>query len=275
MLTAEQQAARQFRVTASFLPALMQGDEAAILREWMRLVGHPDYEPLDLSDQWPPCFGQYVEPFALDWHQRKTGHPITRRGETVVHPMLDYVSCTLDGWREADDCVIDAKCCGHWQALEAIESHYTPQIVAQVACTGAAKGALLVVHGGGEPQELPIYIDADYAATMWKRVEQFWKCVETLTPPVPIPVITPPERWRTVNLDNECDRRAHNWSQEIIENLLLWNVMEPHAKQFEGAKEKVKSLMPADVGLVTIAGIAVRRARNNAITIRHAKQQAA
>ena len=55
----------------------------------MRLVGDPRYEPVNLDDNWSAQFGSYIEPFALDWHQRTTGHPIVRRGAAV--------------WREASD----------------------------------------------------------------------------------------------------------------------------------------------------------------------------
>ena len=42
-LTAEQQKHREDKITASFLPYLMAGDEKKILTEWQRIVGDPNY----------------------------------------------------------------------------------------------------------------------------------------------------------------------------------------------------------------------------------------
>ena len=64
MLTDEQWAKREGHIGASFVPWLMAGDEKRMVNEWMRLVDHPDYVRPDLSGEWAPSFGSYVEPFA-------------------------------------------------------------------------------------------------------------------------------------------------------------------------------------------------------------------
>src|SRR6185437_8157340 len=86
MLSPAQLQARDGKITASFLPKLMAGDNAAILNEWRRVVGDPGWDPQNLDDSWPVQFGSYIEPFALDWHERKTGAFLSRRGEVVTCP---------------------------------------------------------------------------------------------------------------------------------------------------------------------------------------------
>ena len=88
MLTAEQHKARDGKVTASFLPKLMSGDETAILNEWRRLVGDPAYVPLDLDNVWAPSFGSYIEPFMKNYLKNaevmSVAPPNTREAELVA-----------------------------------------------------------------------------------------------------------------------------------------------------------------------------------------------
>lgn len=269
MLTPEQVRARDQRTTASFFPALMAGDDARIDEEWKRIVGHPDYKPTDLSDAWPVQLGIYLERFVLDWHERKTGLPLTRRGEIVVHPQRPFVSCTLDAWRADDNRVLDVKVSGAFRPIDEIETYYVPQIIAQMRCVGADTGSLLIVHGAAEPRELDLFIDPEYEAVLWARVDQFWWCCETLTPPIPMRTITPPARWRTIDLDAPHD--PYNWESEFAGALLQWQLTEIESKKHEIARDAVKKLLPEDVGLVTIAGMAVSRTRANSVVIRHAR----
>jgi hypothetical protein len=114
-LTPEQAAARR-EVPASFVPALMVGDEKRITEQWLVCVG--ETVVVDLSDVWDVQRGVALEPAILDWHQRKSGYAITRRGESVTHPTRPYVSATLDGMQVALSLVIDAKSPGRWRKVQ-------------------------------------------------------------------------------------------------------------------------------------------------------------
>ena len=267
-LTAVQMTARENRITASFLPALMAGDGAKILNEWRRIVDDPAYEPEDLSDKWPVQFGSFIEPFALDWHERKTGHTLDHRGEVVTHPDRPHVCCTLDAYRGFDKTVIDCKAIGQWRKLDDALPYYAAQMACQRACVGAEKASLLVVHGGGEPVEYPVALAPEYEAEVWQRVDEFWRCVETLTPPVAMAAVAPPvppEKLRTVDLTAaECP----NWAADMRVHLDKWKMSVAEAKKNETATKKVKELLPDDVGLVTWTGVKITRAKNNAVTIR-------
>ncbi len=268
-LTALQLQQREGRVTASFMPALMAGDAAKVLNEWRRLVGDPDYAPEDLSDSWPVNFGSYIEPFALDWLERKSGQALSRRGEVVFHPQRPFVCATLDSYRAADATVIDCKAPGQWRKLDDVLTAYVAQMACQRACVGAEKASLLVVHGGSEPVEYPIEIPADYEAVLWERVDAFWHCVENLIPPVALPAIAapvPPEKWRTVDLD--AADGLPNWADEMRREITLWRATAAYAKTNARATKAVKDLLPDDVGLVACAGVKVSRAKNSAISVR-------
>jgi hypothetical protein len=265
-LSPQQLAQREGKITASFLPALMAGKNEEIYDEWLRLIGDPKWKPKDLSDNWPVQFGAFNEPFALDWHERKTGQPLIRRGEVVQHPTRPYVAATLDCYRAHDDCVIDCKCSGAWMTLDHIEGYYQPQLIVQRSCTSARNAALLVVHGSAEPVELAARIDPNYESLLWTRVEQFQYCVENLIPPVQLPPAPPPPPWRTIDLVSDSD--LPNWAPDMIRHLTMWNETRDASKTNETAKEEIKTLLPDDVGRVRFGDLLIVRARNRAVTIK-------
>src|SRR4029077_4001005 len=253
MLNAEQLRLREpFDVTGSFLPPLCEGNGARINRQFRERTGLP-VEPIEES--WAMKYGSFLEPFVLDYHQRITGHVITRRGEVIAHPKRSNVGVTLDGFREADNWVLQVKCCGSWQSLPHIISYYTCQVLLECECTEAAGGSLLIVHRGGEPAEYPIHVDDAYRAAVWQRIDEFLDCVASLTEPYPtiVKTITPPEKWRRIDLDADDD--APNWGVQMREMLAEWDETFDAAKSNAAVKDQIKKLLPDDVGRVTSAGV--------------------
>lgn len=271
-LSAEQLRLRDGKTTASFLPALMAGDEARILSEWKRLVGDPSYVPDNLDDIWAVQLGTWIEPFALDWHQKKTGRALMRRGEVVTHPSKPYVSCTLDAYRADDGFVLDVKAIGAYRKLDEVCAYYAPQIVVQKACLSAKGGALLIVHGGGEPVEHPIDVTLEYEAQVWARVDWFWECVTSLTCPVSVAPVAAnlTSEWRQFDLD-ALDKKGEvwpNWAYAMQSDLASWQDTHAAAKNNARATKAIKELLPADVNKLAYAGVLVARAKNGAVTIK-------
>ena len=98
-LTAEQQLRRQFKVTASMLPILMNGDAPALLKLYREEQGDLEREPPSYAMQ----LGSMIEPFMLDYTQAKTGHAITRRGLVIDHPTIRSWS-SVARWMDIDPC---------------------------------------------------------------------------------------------------------------------------------------------------------------------------
>ena len=251
---------RDTRVGASFLPALMAGKTDEIMREWQRLTGDPAYVPLDLSEVWPVFQGRVLEPHVLDWHQRKTGGPLTRRGEWVRHPHRDWLGCTLDAWRPTTNTVLDAKCVGQWRKLDEVISYYTPQMVVQKDCTGAANASLLIVHGGAEPVEYPVTWTAGYEADVWTRLDEFWDCVMSLTPPCELPsALAPVPAVQTYDMGT-----SNAWCS----NAATWLLNKTAAKDFDGAAKELKALVPADAQKCFGGGITILRNKAGSLSIK-------
>lgn len=258
-LTPEQQARRAGKVTASFIPALMAGNEQAMLREWQRIIEHPDYVEDDLSANWSVQLGIFAEPFILDWHERKTG-PLTRRGEWVPHPEMPFVGATLDAYRASDRTVIDAKAPGGWRKLDDVLAYYTGQSIVQRACTKADKAALLVMHGAAEPVEYVLEWPEQYEVSVWERIHWFWDRCESLQAPCAIPAVAgamPAMRVVTMEGNNEWAANAADW---------LAN--RDAAARFADAAKTLKAMLEPDVKQAKGHGVMASRARNGAITIK-------
>jgi hypothetical protein len=253
-LTPEQLAKRGDRVTASFAPYLIAGREDRIRSEWCKLVGHPAYE----EPNWDERFDT-----EWDWYQRKTQQQLIRRGEVVVHPTRNYVCCTLDAYRAEDDCVVDCKAWKSYQKVDYICSFLAPQMIVQKACVRASAASILLVHGGARPVEYPLSWEPEYEAQVWGRIDEFWQCVQSLTPPVALPTIEPP-----VVAVREMDMSSSNaWCSWAME----WLVTRADARQFEIATKELKELVPRDVKRAFGQGVEVTRAKNGAATIREEK----
>lgn len=263
MLTDEQWAKREGHITGSFLPYLMAGDEKRMVAEWMRLVEHPDYQRPHLGGDWGPTFGSYVEPFALDWHEAKTGQELTRRGEWVEHPQFAYVGCTLDAFRAADHAVIDCKVLSRWSNLDEQRAFYTPQLLVQCRSVRAQLASLLIVYGGEEPQEYPAGWDQEYERAVWERVQWFWERVESLQPPCALPVVkgsVPAVK----AYDMMATSKANAWSVHAGR----WLGNRDGAATFAEAAKELKGLTPPDAVKAYGGGIEISRSKAGALTIR-------
>ena len=250
-LTAAQLKARDGKITASFAPMLMAGKEAEILNRWRMLIGDPHAVEENLDDKWPVQYGSFIEPFALDWHQRVTGRALTRRGEVVVHPTRDFLCCTLDAYRAEDSTVIDCKALGGYRKLDEAIGYYAAQMVVQRECVGSEKAALLIVHGGAEPKEFSVEITDEYTKAVMDRVDWFWNCVETLTPPYALPSIAAP-----VKPEAFYDMTGNNaWAASSATYLETRD-----AKRLcDDAEKTLKAAMPADAIRASGHGVSITR----------------
>jgi hypothetical protein len=258
-LSPEQLRLREGKIGASFVPYLMAGKTERIRKEWALLVGHPGLEEREF-DQWNYKYGEVIEPLALNWHETKTGQALTRRGEVVTHPKLKHVCCTLDCWRAADNFVIDCKAWSSWQKIDYICSFLMPQIIVQRACTEAAGGALLIVHGGAEPVEYPLTWEADYEAQVWERIAWFWDFVQSLQPPVALGALDAPvPAVKTYEMT-----QSNSWAEAAT----IWRANRDAARAFEGAAKDLKALVPDDAKRAHGHGIQVDRNKAGSLSIK-------
>ena len=171
-----------------------------------------------------------------------------------------FLGCHVDCTRDDGATVIDAKVVGAYCKIDDVIALYTPQMIAQKACTKARSAALLVVVGGAEPVEYPVDWDDAYETALWQRVDAFWACVESLTPPFPLPAIAAP-----VKAEKVVDLTGSNsWAAEAA----CWLATKDAAKQFDAASKAIKALVPADAAKAHGYGVAATRNKAGSLSIR-------
>jgi hypothetical protein len=240
------------------MPALMNSTKPLDLDKlYRRAIGELEPEP----ENWAMHCGSILEREMLDWQANVTGHEITRRGE-VVH-LHEHMFCTLDGYRAHDDAVIECKFLGPWRQKEEYLPWYYPQVIFQMICTGARNGVLLVAQGTSDPVEHEIIFDQAYADEMMARAAALLLCIRTLTPPVPLPPVIPPEKWRTVDLSIE----QTNWGSELLGHLEMYEATRMEAEMHDEASKAAKELVPPDVGKVIAPTHHISRNKKGALTI--------
>src|SRR5208337_2450199 len=119
-LTAKQQEAREGKITASQVGVLMSGDPLKVLNLWKLHIGDPSYEEPDLSGVWPVRLGEATEALNLEFYGRRCGTTVSRMGEVVTMPSVEWAACTLDGWDNNNDIPIECKHVGGREPLETI-----------------------------------------------------------------------------------------------------------------------------------------------------------
>ncbi len=288
-LSAEQLEARKGKLTASRVGVLMNGDDAALHDLWRECTGDPSYEPPDLSGVWPVQLGSHTEVLNLRWYTRKVGRAVTRQGEVVVSQERDWAAATLDGWDAAyplakpgeaglgeagqgtagpgeagqgmEPAVIEAKHVGGFEPRETVVARYMPQVHWQMYCTDSRLAVLSIIEGAREPVLEEIPRDDEYVAELLRRADEFWRCVETLTPPVALPPADPPRPVAARVVDMGQSNSWANFAADWLEN-------RGAAKTFNAAVKELKTLVEPDVKRAFAHGIQATRARNGAITIK-------
>ncbi len=263
MLTPEQIAAREGRLTASRVKCLMTGDEAEIMNLWLEMIGDPSYQPEDLSLVWPVQLGSITEPLNLHWYEIVTGRKLSRFGEVVLHPLAPWAACTLDGWDNEIGCPVEAKHVGGFEPRSRIVQRYNPQCHWQMLVTGTQKCVLSIIEGARAPVLEVVEYDQEYGAELWRRAEAFMACVTSLTPPCALPPVA-----STVKAERVYDFTGNN---AFASDAVVWLQTYRDAKRCSAAEKSIKSLVPPDAARVTGHGVVVTRDVRGYLSLREDK----
>jgi hypothetical protein len=251
------------KFTGSLANAVMNcRSEADLNRIWREKVGlDPPMETTYAMEA-----GTAMEPVILNFLERETS-PITRRGEIVDHPTVPDVCCKLDGFRPADNAIIEVKFLAPYRNKEEFLPAYYGQCCLQMICVGTRNGKLVVGQGTSEPVEHELLFDDDYATELMRRADLFLESMRTMTPPFPEPPIIPPSRWRTIDLDKE----QTNWRDELFDHLSIYGDTADAVAAHDEAGKAARELIPADVGTCLIAGWKLNRNKRGVLAITRRK----
>jgi len=220
---------------------------------WAKKTG---VDPLDFEDEpeWVR-WGNLIEPIICDEYSRETGRKVIDHGRYAVKhsATCPHLSATLDrevvAFDERGNGVMDAKNAGFYKGSEWTDTPpliYQIQIQAQLEVTGYRWGSLAVLIGGNTFRWCDIERDEPFIALIRKKVAEFWKLVETETPP-PIDGsgstaevlrrLYPNDKGTTIALPGE----AMQWTDEYVK-------AGEEAKDAEAKQQLVKNKLIAAIG---------------------------
>lgn len=264
MLSPNQLAQRDGKLTASRVACLMTGDADKIINLWRELVGDPAFVPEDLSDIWAVQLGSHTEVLNLDWYERRTGKPLSKRGDVVVHPSYDWAAATLDGWDGDLSAPVECKHVGGFEPTAKILERYAPQAHWQMMVTGATQCVFSIIEGAREPLIETVRLDLDYAAELLTRARAFMECVRTLTPPVALaPIAAPVVPVKTYDMQG---------NNAFASEAVSWLLNRQAAKDFASSEKSIKAMTPADAIKCHGYGITVSRNKAGSLSIRELKE---
>jgi predicted phage-related endonuclease len=219
-------------------------------------------ETLDLSDNLAVQLGINTEAVNIAWFCKQTGKKLDPYApHEATHKEHGFFKCHPDATL-LDRELIEAKFCGAFVKEEEILPRYYPQCQAQLAITQAPACHLSVIWGTPGWRAFKIEPDPEYIAELIKRVLQFWRYVETNTPPPDMPAAK-----TKIALEDmkELDMSGSNeWAVHAAD----WAKYREPAKFYEVAAKGIKGLMGADVKRAYGYGIEAKRAKNGAVSIK-------
>jgi len=242
----------------------MTGDTEKIMNLWRELVGDPDFVEEDLSGIWAVQLGAHTEVLNLDWYEKRTGKPLSRRGDVVVHPNFDWAAATLDGWDDTLRAPVECKHVGGFEPTAKVLERYQPQAHWQMMVTGATQCVFSIIEGAREPVIEIVDLDKDYAAELLERAMAFMLCVKTMTPPVAIAPVAAP-----VKAEKVYEMTGNNhWAAQAA----TWISTRQAAKDFASCERDIKAGIPADAMRCFGHGITVSRNKIGSLSIREMKE---
>jgi hypothetical protein len=257
-LNAAQIARRAGKLTASRISVLMTGDRDGILRLWREMIG--EELPEDLSHVWAVRLGEVTEALQLDWYEERHQQEISRRGEVVIHPEIEWAACTLDGWITEIGCPIEAKHVGGREPIEVVIDRYQPQMQWIMTVTAADQIALSIIVGASAPIIEFIERDDNYCNEAIIRGDQFMACVRERRPPVELPAVPLPADAKAV-----YDMTGQNeWAFHAGEWIQTYNA----AKLNDQSSKLLKSMVPPDAHKCFGHGVRITRDRAGRLSLR-------
>jgi hypothetical protein len=260
MLSSADEDYRVGKFTGSLANAVMNcKSEAELVKIWRVKIGLDPPEP----ENWAMRAGAHMESLILDWVSQTAHSPITRRGEIVDHELVSDICVKLDGYRAADDAIIEVKFLAPWRNKEEfLPAHYA-QTMLQRLCARTRNAVLVVAQGTSEPVEYELEFDQDYADELMRRTAAFLQSMRTLTPPFPEPPIVPRDKWRTVDVIAE----PTNWSTQMLDHLTDYGETAVAAQLHVDAGQAARDLVPDDVGKCLAGVWQITRNRKGVLAI--------
>lgn len=263
-LTAEARAERNGALGGSDANIIMSGDADRILELWRCKRGEAQAD--DLSDVLPVMLGTWTETFNRLWFEKITGDRVVGVGDIARHPEFIFMRCTLDGRRERDGAVWEAKHVNAFSKLDEVVARYLPQLTHNMVCTGNDRAVLSVFIGTMKYEVVEVPLDELYAADLIAAEQHFWRCVASGEPPVAVDVVAP--KVATAARTREVDFAGNNAWAALAGD---WLDNKAAAEAFVAAADELKALVEDDVKRAFGHGVEITADKRGAKSIKALK----
>lgn len=200
-LTAEQLENRRHGIGGSDAGAILGlNPYRTPLDVWQEKTGR--VEPPDLSDNEAVRWGEILEDAVASEYALREGVKVRRVNRTLVHPehpwMLAHLDRTVVGKRRVLEVkTAGAHMAGEWgePGTDQVPEYHLAQIVHYLAVTGYESADLAVLIGGRDFRVYHIQRDEELIQALIEAERDFWRLVETDTPPEPTSPAEAAKRW--------------------------------------------------------------------------------
>jgi predicted phage-related endonuclease len=237
---------------------IMGDDERALVHLWREKRG--EVEPEDLSGDPVVQLGAVTEELNRRWFERNTNQVVTDVQRRVQHPVLRWMTATLDGTVEATGAVFEAKFMLPWAFSEESAAKHMAQLQHNMWVTSARLAALSIITGGGKWIEIEIAADPLYQRLLLTAEKKFWRCVESGEPPRLFGV--EPTQPRTVAVRMVDMSASNSWAEFAA----VFRTTRAAFLEHERAKTELKGLMPEDAKEAFGHGVRAKRSKSGAIS---------
>ncbi len=132
-------------------------------------------------------WGNVLEAVVADEFTKRTGKKVQRVNRILIHPEYQYMIANIDRRVVGENAILECKTTGAWSAKDwegdEIPTEYIIQVMHYLAVTGAEKAYFAVLIGGNRFEWKEIERDEELIEMMIAKESEFWRCVETQTPP--------------------------------------------------------------------------------------------
>lgn len=254
-----QQTERRSVIGGSDARVIMGNDEGALVRLWQEKRG--EVEPEDLSANLIVQLGLATEDLNRRWYEANTGLSIKDVQRRARHPILKWMTATLDGVVDPTGAVFESKFMLPWSFSEegAVEKHMA-QLQHNMWVIQTRSAVLSIITGGGKWVEISVQADALYQHVLLVAEKKFRQCVTTGERPSLFGVEMPRPRIEALQI---VDMSASNsWAEVAAVYCRTREAFLDH----ERAKVELKQLMPDDAKEVFGHGVRAKRSKAGAIS---------
>lgn len=211
------------------------------LELWMEKTGRdaglPKIDPKDQSS--PMYWGTLLESIVAAHYTMRSGHKVRRINAVLQHPTEPWMLANLD--REVmgtpDVQILECKTAGIngarlWK--EGVPEYITLQVMHQLAVTGKQAADIAVLICGQDLQIHRVVRDEGMIARLVELERQFWRYVETDTPPpadgsdsadVALRCLYPNDSGNTIDLSQDLEMSAAFSDLLAVREVLTTNVL--------------------------------------------------